>query len=313
MYYRTRFYELISALQKSVRWCEVNASRYFAHQVMEMGLPGAVFKRLILLAAEDVGLADPLLIVYERRFSDEFEKSIKQKRIKKREAVNFPELCELVDRAAIAAGASYKSRLLPMLSFSTLFDIYQNEDFGKTLDEYLHEFVKAIQKRNERQALYYAYIVDVFIGERDRLLAAIQKHSGRRNEELIRLWVDEFKRDNELLVLAGCVVMLCRDLNYDHGEYSEAISRYLSLPIRRVEIPDRAYDKHTSIGKKRGRGFNHFFDEAATVKNERFPNKWEKAGRRVYLLANKEGLGKTSKIIEAIKEKCKEKVPLEEV
>ena len=29
-----RFYELLSALQKSIRRCEVNAARYFAQQLM---------------------------------------------------------------------------------------------------------------------------------------------------------------------------------------------------------------------------------------------------------------------------------------
>ena len=120
MYNRNRFYELISALQKSIRWCEVNDSRYFAQELMDMGIPGGVFNRLMLIAAEDVGLADPSLIVYERQCLDNFENLIKKYEIKKREAFKFPKLCDVVDRAVIAAAISYKSRLLPMLSFATL-------------------------------------------------------------------------------------------------------------------------------------------------------------------------------------------------
>ena len=131
----------------------------------------------------------------------------------------------------------------------------------------------------------------------------IQKHSGMRNEDLIQQWVEEYKRNNELLVLAGSVVLLCRDLHYPHGEYNDAISQHLSVPITKAKIPDRAYDMHTLAGKRRGRGFEHFFNEAATVKNERFPNDWEKAGRNAYIRANEKGLGKAAKIIKAIKKK----------
>ncbi len=94
MSYRDRQYVLKSALQKSIRWCEVNASRYFARELMDMGSPGGVLKQLMLIAAEDVGLADPSLIVYERLCSYRFESLIKRYEIKKRGAVKFPTLCE---------------------------------------------------------------------------------------------------------------------------------------------------------------------------------------------------------------------------
>jgi len=295
-------YLLISALQKSIRWCEVNESRYFAREYMNMGYPGGVFKRLILIAAEDVGLEDPSLVEYERRYSDSFESLIKEREIKKSDAYKFPDLCEIVDRAVIAAAISYKSRLLPQLSFATLFNIYKNEDFSKNLSEYLDRFVEALGKRDEEQALYNAYVAGIFLNSMDKILALIQKHSGIRNKDLIQKWVEEYQRNNELLMLAGSIVLLCRDLDYPHGEYKDAISQHLSSPIKKAEIPDRAYDMHTSVGPKKGRGLEHFFDVAATVKNERFPNNWEQAGRTAYLSADKKGLAKAVEIIEAIKE-----------
>ena len=179
MYNRDRFYLLISAFQKSIRWCEINDSRYFAQQLIDMGFPGAVLNRLILIAAEDVGLADPSLIVYERGCSDSFENLIKEKRIKKREVVKFPELCDVVDRGVIAAAISYKSRLLPVLSFATLFDIYEKEDFRENLNEYLNRFVAALEIGDEKQALYYAYLVDIFLNPKDQILTTIQRQSGK--------------------------------------------------------------------------------------------------------------------------------------
>jgi len=301
MYNMNRFYELISAFQKSIRWCEINDSRYFAQELMNMGYPGAVFNRLIIIAAEDVGIADPSLVEYVRWCSDSFENLIKQNKIKKREAVNFPKLCEVVDRGVIAAAISYKSRLLPMLSFATLFHIYEKEDFNENLSEYLDRFVVAIEKGDEKQALYYAYITGIFLNSMDRILTIVQRQSGRRNEDLIQKWVEEYRRNPELLMLAGSVVLLCRDLSYTHGEYNDAICKYITIPIKEAKIPDRAYDMHTMAGKKRGRSFQHFFNVAGTVKKERFSNDWEKAGRNAYYRANRKGLGKAKKIIEAVK------------
>ena len=36
MFDKNRMHELISAIQKSIRWCEVNESRYFAKELIEM-------------------------------------------------------------------------------------------------------------------------------------------------------------------------------------------------------------------------------------------------------------------------------------
>ena len=97
--------------------------------------------------------------------------------------------------------------------------------------------------------------------------------------------------------------MLCRDFDYPHGEYRYRVSDYLSLAIEKATTPDRAYDMHTLAGRKKGRGLKHFFEEGATVRNERFPNDWEEAGRKAYFEAEKEGLEKSAKLIEAIKER----------
>jgi len=295
------WYELTSALQKSIRWCEVNESRYFARELMDMGYPGGVLNQLILIAAENVGLADPSLIVYEKRCLDTFDNLIKQYKMKKRDAVKFPTLCNIVNRAVIVAAISYKSRLFLQLSFATLFDIYQQEDFSENLSEYLGRFDVALQKKNEKQATYYAYVLAIFLNSKAQILTMIQRYSGMENKDLIQKWVEEYKRNNELLMLAGSIVLLCHNLRYPHGEYNDAICNHLYFPINAVNIPDRAYDMHTIAGKRKGRGFKNFFDEAAPVKNERFSNNWEQAGRTAYIRANQEGLGKAVKIIEAIK------------
>jgi len=192
-----------------------------------------------------------------------------------------------------------------MLSFATLFNIYKNENFRKNLSEYLERFAVAVKKGDEEQALYYTYVVGVFLNSMNRILTWVQRQSGRRNEDLILKWVKEYKRNPELLMLAGSVVLLCRDLRYSYGEYNDAIWQYLSIPIKKAKISDRAYDMHTIVGKRKGRGFEHFFKIAGTVKKERFSNDWEKAGKIAYYSANEKKLGKSKKIIEAINAKYK--------
>lgn len=55
----SHFYNLLSALQKSVRGSDVNASIYYLAHLLETGDLTAVARRLLVMAYEDVGLASP--------------------------------------------------------------------------------------------------------------------------------------------------------------------------------------------------------------------------------------------------------------
>lgn len=301
-----RFFELMSALQKAIRWCEVNDARYFAKKFIDMGKPGTNLNRLKVIAAEDIGLADPTFFKYVWECSDKYEIMLKKHNIKKNQVSDHPEICAVIDRAVIAAALSHKSRLLAMLTFSTWFDIYKKEDFNYDLDEYKNQFHTAIQRQDEKQAAYYAYIVGIFLKRENSLLEIVRQESKTRNTELIDEWSREYtrtKKKDKFLILAGIISLLCRDIDYPHGEYLDHVSEWLSLPIDEARIPDRAYDMHTDAGRKKGRGFKHFFDEAASVRNERFPNDLEEKGKEAYFQAQREGL-EESDVIEAIKEKC---------
>ncbi|MEZ0348982.1 MAG: replication-associated recombination protein A [Thermus sp.] len=57
------FYDLISALHKSLRGCHVDAALYYLARLLKGGAdPRYVARRLIRVAVEDVGLADPLAL-----------------------------------------------------------------------------------------------------------------------------------------------------------------------------------------------------------------------------------------------------------
>ena len=90
MFDLNRQFILMSALQKSIRWCDVNDARYFAKELMDMdSKPATVFNQLLTIAAEDVGLADPSLIFYVRKLYGEFEFKRSQNDIKKADAFQF--------------------------------------------------------------------------------------------------------------------------------------------------------------------------------------------------------------------------------
>lgn len=52
-------YELLSALQKSIRGSDVNASIYYLALLIEIGDLDSIFRRLSVIAYEDIGLANP--------------------------------------------------------------------------------------------------------------------------------------------------------------------------------------------------------------------------------------------------------------
>lgn len=57
----THFYNLLSALQKSVRGSDPNAALYYLAHLLENGDLIAVCRRLLVMAYEDVGLANPAI------------------------------------------------------------------------------------------------------------------------------------------------------------------------------------------------------------------------------------------------------------
>jgi hypothetical protein len=302
---KNRIFVLYSALQKAVRWCEVNDARCFAQDFIEMGMPGHPINRLLIIASEDIGLADPTLLMYVRECVDTFESAVREREIPKGNVSAFPEIRAIIDRAVIAAALSYKSRLLPMLCFATLFEIYKKEDFSCRVGEYENRFRTAIQNRDEKEAAYYGYVLAQFLGSEDSALEIARQESKSRNTELIHDWIHEYRRKKEIMALAGIISLLCRDLNYPHGEYRDQESDWLSRPMEEAAIPDRAYDMHTYEGKKKGRGLEHFFNEAASVRNERFPNDWEEVGKKAYFQAQREAVPEAVDLIKAIKERVK--------
>ncbi|MBE0700101.1 MAG: hypothetical protein IH571_00285, partial [Acholeplasmataceae bacterium] len=55
------FYDLLSALQKSIRGSDVDASIHYLARLLTLGDLQAITRRLLVIAYEDIGLANPLM------------------------------------------------------------------------------------------------------------------------------------------------------------------------------------------------------------------------------------------------------------
>jgi hypothetical protein len=304
MFDQNRFHELNSAIQKAIRWCEVNDARWFAKELIDMGVPFSVWGQLRIIAAEDIGIADPSMVGYVEKCLANYNTLIENKyKIEAAGVKHKKELCDIIDRVVIAEAISFKSRLLPMSNQITLWDIYNNEKFIMQKKVYFSKFVQALINEDIGKSLYYSFISDKIFGDTKRVLGEIENQSIRRNKVLINEWVDAYRKNDNLLKLTGSIMLSCRSINFSHGEYMNNIDNHLSVPIKRAEIPDRAYDMHTAKGKALGRGLKHFFNVAGTVRNERFPNYLEKEGKKAYFDAEKEGFEKGEIPIKALKAK----------
>ena len=56
------YYDLLSAFQKSIRGSDVNAALYYLALLLETGDLESIVRRLLVIAYEDIGLANPMLV-----------------------------------------------------------------------------------------------------------------------------------------------------------------------------------------------------------------------------------------------------------
>ena len=70
----SHFYNLLSALQKSVRGSDVNAALYYLGHLLESGDLVAVCRRLLVMAYEDIGLANPAVGAHVNAATDAAQK-----------------------------------------------------------------------------------------------------------------------------------------------------------------------------------------------------------------------------------------------
>lgn len=92
-------YDYVSAFQKSIRASDVNASVYYLMKLLNMGDYAGLLRRLIVIANEDIGLANPELVYAANDVVEAFNK------------IGMPEGGMLLTNYVIELALSPKSRL----------------------------------------------------------------------------------------------------------------------------------------------------------------------------------------------------------
>ena len=72
-------YEVMSALQKTIRRGDQDAALYWATELYLSGYEGHAWGRLLVIASEDVGIADPMVFVQVRLLHDTWKERKKEK------------------------------------------------------------------------------------------------------------------------------------------------------------------------------------------------------------------------------------------
>lgn len=65
-------HDLKSALQKSIRGSDVNAALYYFARLLASGDHEALLRRMLIIAYEDIGLANPAIAVHVKTAIDSF-------------------------------------------------------------------------------------------------------------------------------------------------------------------------------------------------------------------------------------------------
>ncbi len=115
------FYELLSALQKSIRGSDVDASLHYLARLITLGDLQAIIRRLLVIAYEDIGLANPMM---GPKVLAACDSAIK---------VGFPEARIMLSAIVIDMAISPKSNTAVVSIDEALFD-YENQDTGTVPD-----------------------------------------------------------------------------------------------------------------------------------------------------------------------------------
>ena len=142
---------------------------------------------------------------------------------------------------------------------------------------WLSAMQKEIRRGNEVEAFYWAFHTvenGYFTHVKSRLRVIAHEDIGTADLTVLpfvsqciadmETWYKE-KNNHWVLALANAVLALCRARKSRDADHLHIIVRSDRKKGLKLDVPDYAFDKHTSQGKKLNRGFKHFFEEAAKL------------------------------------------------
>jgi putative ATPase len=123
------FYDLLSALQKSIRGSDVDASIHYLARLVTLGDLDNIIRRLLVIAYEDIGLANPMM-------GPKVYAACESARM-----VGFPEARIMLGTLVIDMALSPKSNTA-ISAIDEALNHYQNEDTGVIPDQASNRKIK---------------------------------------------------------------------------------------------------------------------------------------------------------------------------
>nr|QBK90885.1 MAG: uncharacterized protein LCPAC201_01860 [Pithovirus LCPAC201] len=284
------YFDIRSAIQKAVRRCEVEDVLYSVAEMDLTGLGNAVFINLIMFCYEDVGPAEPYLIVEVYNEYLKWKKILKDQQIKPSESASSSQAKECLIRAGYMMARAHKSRVVDYAMHNFQKSVYLN----LTIDDALNQFQEALKSKD----------LEMTLDRLDTLTRMIVDHDGRKVRPFKKIWVVIRKQPTNptissiLEVMEKCfsitlkkclrfpLIHACFLVIQDDYQIREIpkltsenlvnlVETYYAEDFNHDVMKDYVYDKHTAKGKKMGRGTQHFILEGSKVVNLGYPEMYK--------------------------------------
>ncbi len=153
------FFEVASAFQKSIRRCDEKSAMYWAIELYESNYQKYAWKRMVIMASEDVGLATPNCICMIMALKQSYDYLVSLNERSKPEKLPFTQ-------AVLTLVKAYKSRYVD-IAISTYWNEHENKSYampdyvfdmhtrkGKSMGRGLQHFYDEAAKINNPRKMY---------------------------------------------------------------------------------------------------------------------------------------------------------------
>lgn len=294
--------DLKSWLQKSIRRNKPDDAIWAAvelYTIPKQGIVTNLFNRLRIIAMEDIGIANPLIVPIVDEILESLQTSNKPKLPVKEEGVKkVAELASYMARSKhLRAASDYKAIFMTPYIRNTLIKMYPN---------IYQKHIPYIEEKNEDPKILGQKMIDLLREKNDSAFYMMAKilnlkklsfktygssHPAYYVLSLIKVLSDELnlkfsvhvdilvkwlkggiinsKVDYNLPIYHAMLMILKRDEMKMPEINMEEVEIKNFLPNREVlKIPEYALDKHTLTGKRKGKTSIDFAVEGAFVENE---------------------------------------------
>ena len=283
------YFEIRSAIQKAIRRCELEDTLYCAAEMDLAGLGNAVFINFLMICYEDVGPAEPQLIVEVYKEYLKWKSILKIKGLGTSKSFNSQRAQRCIMRASYMMATSKKSRVIDyaMHNFEKRYIGYPDV----TISEAFDLFEQALKKRE----------LELTLDTLDTLTRKIVDKHGRKITPFKKIWkaIIESGGPTDILKIMeksfSVVIKKCLRFPLIHACFlviqdDYTIRKIDCLTTKRAKrysikyyakdfshdvMKDYVYDKHTIKGKQMGRGTQHFIKVGAKVKNLGYPEMYK--------------------------------------